>query len=105
VDRPEGKSTVVTVLPISHIAPKNDAEAVEIPQVVKKHLGLNDARSWVIVSEGNDFVWPGYDLRRRKDGSYSYGFRRDYSTEPSRRSSLGMTHMPDCAFRAISRMP
>jgi len=27
-----------------------------------------------MVSEGNDFVWPGSDLRRRADGTYVYGF-------------------------------
>jgi len=68
-------TTVVTVLPITHVAPKNPDEGVAVPAAVKRHLGLDDAPSWIMVSEGNEFVWPGYDLRRRrKDGSYSYGF-------------------------------
>ena len=40
-------------------------------------LGLDDERSWVIVSEGNDFVWPGPDLRflpGRGPESAAYGF-------------------------------
>ena len=38
-------------------------------------VGLDDARSWIIVSEGNEFDWPGYDLRKigRAD-RYDYGF-------------------------------
>ena len=55
--------TVVTVLPITHTIPPDDAEAMELPRAVKQRLGLDDARSWVIVSEMNRFVWPGPDLR------------------------------------------
>ena len=36
---------------------------IEIPPRVKAHLGLDAQPSWVIVSEVNAFVWPGYDLR------------------------------------------
>jgi hypothetical protein len=35
-----------------------------IPSPVKRHLGLDDRRSWVVVTEGNEFVWPGYGLRK-----------------------------------------
>jgi hypothetical protein len=27
------------------------------------HLGLDDLPSWVVVTETNDFLWPGTDLR------------------------------------------
>lgn len=75
VEGAEAGATVVTVLPITHAAPKIRGEGVEIPPDVKRHLGLDDEPSWIVVSEGNEFVWPGYDLsKRRKDGSYSYGF-------------------------------
>lgn len=68
-------TTVVTALPITHASPRNAGEGVEIPPAIKRHLGLDDAPSWVLVSEGNEFVWPGYDLRRRRrGGSYAYGF-------------------------------
>ena len=75
VQRRQDRETSVTVLPVTHSAPKDAASAVEIPPAVKRHLGLDDARSWVVVSEGDQFVWPGYDLRkaRRGDG-YDYGF-------------------------------
>jgi hypothetical protein len=37
--------------------------AIEIPVRVKQHLGLDDERSWIVLDEINDFLWPGYDLR------------------------------------------
>ena len=42
---------------------------------VKRHLGLDDDRSWIIVSEGNEFGWPGYDLLKLPHSDrYDYGF-------------------------------
>lgn len=67
--------TLVTVLPVTHRPPRDPEWAVEIPPAVKRHLGLDDARSWVIVAEGNEFLWPGYDLRRLPGvDRYDYGF-------------------------------
>jgi hypothetical protein len=57
----EGRE-VVTVVPITHSPPENASDAVEIPAVLKKHLGLDDQPSWVVVTETNDFIWPGPDL-------------------------------------------
>jgi hypothetical protein len=71
----EDQSTTVTVLPITHAAPRIASDAVEIPQAIKKHLGLDDERSWIIIAEGNEFIWPGFDLRKvpNKD-AYDYGY-------------------------------
>lgn len=70
-----GDETLVTVLPITHSAPRHAKSAVELPAAVKQHLGLDDARSWIIVSEGNEFLWPGYDLRIiPQTDRYDYGF-------------------------------
>lgn len=55
----------VTVLPISHAPPADPDLAVEIPPAVKRRLGLDDERSWVVLTEANRFVWPGPDLRPR----------------------------------------
>jgi hypothetical protein len=55
--------TVVTVLPITHRLPERPAYALEIPATTKQRLGLDDERSWVVLSEANRFVWPGPDLR------------------------------------------
>ena len=72
--QPDGE-TLVTVLPVTHRRPENAAAAVENPPAIKRHLGLDDARSWVIVSEGDQFVWPGYDLRKTLGSDrYDYGF-------------------------------
>ena len=58
----------VTVLPITHSQPKAMELAIEIPPVVKKRLGLDSERSWIVVDEANRFVWPGPDLRRVPGG-------------------------------------
>ena len=48
---------------------------MEIPSRVKDYLGLDGERSWVIISEGNEFAWPGYDLRPASvTGKQSFGF-------------------------------
>jgi hypothetical protein len=75
VERQQDGETLVTVLPVTHRPPKDPTAAVEIPHAVKKHLGLDDDRSWVVVSEGDQFVWPGYDLRKvRSADRYDYGY-------------------------------
>lgn len=53
---------VVTVLPVTHAPPSNPALAVEIPHATKQRLGLDDERSWVVLTEANRFTWPGPDL-------------------------------------------
>jgi hypothetical protein len=73
VDR-DDDGTLVTVLPITHAAPLDPKSAVELPAAVKQHLGLDNARSWIVVSEGNEFLWPGYDLRKiPHTDRYAYG--------------------------------
>jgi hypothetical protein len=67
---------VVTVVPVTHTPPTRNEEAVEIPAATKRRLGLDDARSWVVVSETNRFVWPGPDLRPLHPSSdqVAYGY-------------------------------
>jgi len=55
--------TAVTVVPVTHTPPADPDEAVEIPPPTKRRLGLDAARSWIVVSEVNRFGWPGPDLR------------------------------------------
>ena len=75
VERAANDTTLVVVLPITHSEPADPASAVEIPAIVKRHLGLNDARSWIVVAEGNEFEWPGYDIRKiGRSNRYDYGF-------------------------------
>jgi len=64
------------VLPVTHSPPDRASRAVEIPLKVKERLGLDNSRSWIVVSEWNEFVWPGPDLRRlpnNDDASVAYG--------------------------------
>jgi hypothetical protein len=71
----EGK-TVVTVVPITHTPPQPEDEAIEIPPVVKRRLGLDVDRCWAVASEVNRFVWPGPDLRpvsRGEPDRFDYG--------------------------------
>jgi hypothetical protein len=75
VERPANATTIVIVLPITHTPPADLASAVEVPTAVKRHLGLDDERSWIVVAEGNEFEWPGYDIRKiGRSDRYDYGF-------------------------------
>jgi hypothetical protein len=55
--------TRVYLLPVTHTPPGDPGVAIEIPGRIKQHLGLDDERSWIVLDEVNDFLWPGYDLR------------------------------------------
>ena len=76
VERPTDGATLVRVVPVTHRPPNHPAVALELPQSVERHLGLDDERSWVMLDEVNDFAWPGFDLRPvpRDPGSFAYGF-------------------------------
>ena len=69
--------TRVLVLPITHSAPMTGVASIEIPQTVKRGIGLDSDRSWIVLAEWNEFVWPGPDLRpvpNDPDGDMAYGF-------------------------------
>ena len=67
----EGVSPAVRVLPVTHTSPDDPADALEIPPLVKRRLGLDGERSWVMLTEANDFIWPGPDLRPAVSGALS----------------------------------
>ena len=70
------RDLVVTVLPVTHTPPADPKLAVEIPAATKRRLGLDDDRSWIVVTDANRFMWPGPDLRFSVAGdasSCSYG--------------------------------
>lgn len=71
----EGRE-VVTVVPVTHTPPADPADAVAMPPALKVHLGLDDLPSWIVVTETNDFLWPGPDLRSipgSQPGRFDYG--------------------------------
>lgn len=51
------------VVPITHTPPASTTDAIEIPAVIKGHLGLDHFPSWIVLDELNVFAWPGPDLR------------------------------------------
>ncbi|MBO9375544.1 hypothetical protein GG804_02085 [Sphingomonas histidinilytica] len=65
----------VLVVPMTTTRPSKDQAAIEVPDAVRRQLGLKADRSWIVVSEWNEFSWPGFDLRpiNRKSGEISYG--------------------------------
>jgi len=63
---------IVTVLSVTHSPPQTPADAIEIPAGTKHRLGLDDAPSWVVLTEANRFVWPGPDLRPGVNGSVKH---------------------------------
>jgi len=91
-------TTWVVVAPITHVEPTEAAHGVEIPPLTKKRLGLDDGRSWIVISELNRFAWPGPDIRPTDEpGNFAYGYlpaalfdkvvqqlRNNLATSPSR---------------------
>lgn len=68
--------TLVYVAPITH-SPPAAGQGIEIPAAIKRRLGLDAARSWIITDELNRFVWPGYDMRpiaRNQPDTFAWGF-------------------------------
>jgi hypothetical protein len=72
----EAASKLVLILPITHSRPSGDTVGIEIPRTVAEHLGLDDARSWIVISEANVDFWPNAGLSPvpGRRGSYAYGF-------------------------------
>jgi hypothetical protein len=73
---PAASPRFVVILPITHTPPDKETVGVEIPGEVRAALGLDDAPSWVIVSEHNVDAWPNAGLAPLpgRPGVFSYGF-------------------------------
>lgn len=52
----------VAVVPITHSQPVPTTDALDIPANIKRHLGLDDERSWIVLTELKVFTWPGPDM-------------------------------------------
>jgi len=67
---------LVAILPITHSAPTGTTAAIEIPLKASRKLGLDDERSWVVVSEANIDDWPNAGLAPipGKGSVFAYGF-------------------------------
>jgi hypothetical protein len=66
----------VVILPITHSSPRGDDVGNEIPHKVRRALGLDDAPSWVLVSDHNVDEWPNAGLAAvpGRPEAWSYGF-------------------------------
>lgn len=73
-----GDSRQLLVAPVTHSVPASSAVAIEIPANVKRDLGLDRERSWIMVTEVNRFTWPGPDVRPIAGGSPLYGAIPDW---------------------------
>ena len=51
------------VAPVTHSRPERPEDGIEMPPSVKRHLGLDKERSWIVLTELNRFIWPGPDIR------------------------------------------
>ncbi len=80
--------TAVLVVPVTHTPPTDPSLAVELPAATKQRLGLDEQRSWVVVSDLNRFLWPGPDLRPATPGRFEYGLLPAALFEEIRRKIL-----------------
>ena len=56
--------------------PPEKSTSIDLPLEIKRHLGLDERKSWVIASNLNKFTWPGFDIRAvpgKSPPTYSYG--------------------------------
>jgi len=70
--------TRLIVAPVTHSPPEAPTDAVELPANVKRDLGLDRERSWIVITETNRFLWPGPDVRPIEGGSPLYGAIPDW---------------------------
>lgn len=66
----------VVLLPITHSPPLGDTVAIEIPRKVCEAIGLDEERSWIVVSEYNVDEWPNAGLSPipGRNDVFAYGF-------------------------------
>jgi hypothetical protein len=53
----------IVVAPVTHSPPERSGDGIEIPPKVKRVLGLDQGRSWIVTTELNRFLWRGPDVR------------------------------------------
>jgi hypothetical protein len=84
---------LVRVAPITRRTPDDPSRAVEIPHPTIQRLGLDGARSWIILDHANEFIWPGPDVRPvpgREPTTIYYGALPPALFDKVRRMLLGL---------------
>jgi hypothetical protein len=96
---------------ITHTEPPPSDNAVEIPQTVKSHLGLDGEPSWVVTSEVNVVDWEDPGIVPVTPGQWTYGLIPRQLAEQIRanvmghvkRQNLPMIDRPKIEKRRIAR--
>lgn len=70
----ESGDEFVLLAAITHSPPNDPDAAIEIPPRVKQHLGLDDARSWIVTSELNSVAWVDPGIVPATRTRWDYGF-------------------------------
>lgn len=70
----EGQGAFVLLAAITHSPPASPKAAIEIPPRVKQHLGLDDARSWIVTAELNSVAWSDPGIVPATRSRWEYGF-------------------------------
>lgn len=55
--------TLAYAIGMSHKPPIASDRAIEFPRKLKRHLGLDEAPSWLYTDQLNEFAWAGPDVR------------------------------------------
>jgi hypothetical protein len=63
----------IIVAPITHAKPLEGVQAIEIPQKVKRHLGLDEERSWIIIDDLNRVRWDDPGIVPVSRSKWEYG--------------------------------
>lgn len=72
VQRIDENAWRVAVAPVT-TQERQERELVEVPTAVKRQLGLDGRRSWIVCDEINQFEWPGFDVGLTPSRQRSYG--------------------------------
>ena len=67
------KGMQALVAPITHSPPRSPFSAIEIPEKVRKRLGLDDRKSWIVLTETNRVQWRDEGIRPASKNQWAYG--------------------------------
>lgn len=83
----DGRVKRVMILPVTHSQPKQTEPAYKMPATLKRHLGLDDEESWIVLGEANIDIWPSPDCLPvpGRNRGFRYGRLPQRLTEQLRR--------------------
>jgi hypothetical protein len=70
---PNKDTPTVLMAAITHRHPDTTDNCIEIPPRIKQHLGLDSARSWIILSEVNIVQWDDAGIVPVSKDKWTYG--------------------------------